>query len=105
MRNPMMYPENSMPILEGEVVQPSTPRHAVNALLASRSGSLMLQNAMMEAGHDRCRAILTQSALENIGALTFSATQLSQIAPQSSQHYTAILEAYAKQAAAQIERW
>lgn len=96
---------NNVPILEGEIVQSPASKRSINAMLTSHSGGLMLQNAMMEAGYDRCRALLTQSALENMGALTLLATRMSQIAPQSNRHYAAILEAYAKKTAEQIERW
>lgn len=96
---------NNVPTLEGEIVQSPASQRSINAMLASRSGGLMLQNAMMEAGYDRCRALLAQSALENIGALTLLATRMSQIAPQSNRHYAAILEAYTRKTAEQIERW
>lgn len=105
MMNAMSYPENNVPILEAEIVPSPASKRSINTMLTSRSGGLMLQNAMMEAGYDRCRALLTQSALENMGALTLMATRMSQIAPQSNRHYAAILEVYARKTTEQIERW
>lgn len=89
-----------------EEVIPSIPaRRSINSFLTSRAGSIMLQDAMLEVGHDRCRALLAQSALQNAGALAAMATRLCSIAPHGSEHYHAIVDAYARNAAEQIERW
>lgn len=91
--------------LVSEVVPSAPTRRNISALFASRAGSLMLQDAMLEAGHDRCRALLAQSALQNTGSIAAMATRLSSIAPMGSEHYQAIVDAYARNAAVQIERW
>lgn len=91
--------------LVSEVIPSAPTKRSLSALFASRAGSLMLQDAMLEAGHDRCRALLAQSALQNAGSLSAMATRLSSIAPQGSEHYRAIVDAYARNAAQQVERW
>ena len=50
-------------------------------------------------------ALLAQSALQNTGSIAAMATRLSSIAPMGSEHYQAIVDAYARNAAVQIERW
>jgi hypothetical protein len=91
--------------LVSEVVPSAPTRRSLSALFASRAGSLMLQDAMLEAGHDRCRALLAQSALQNTGSIAAMATRLSSIAPMGSEHYRSLLDAYAKGATEQLERW
>ena len=91
--------------LASEVIPSAPAKRSLSALFASRAGNLMLQDAMLEAGHDRCRALLAQSALQNTGSLAAMATRLSSIAPQGDEHYRAIVDAYARNAAMQVERW
>ncbi len=88
----------------GEIMESVPARRSINALLATNSGSIMLQNAMLEAGHDKCRAMMAQSVLEHTGTLTVLAARMAAIAPQSGEHYAAIIDAYARKAARQIER-
>lgn len=89
-----------------EEVIPSIPaRRSINSFLTSRAGNIMLQDAMLEVGHDRCRALLAQSALQNTGSLAAMAARLCNIAPHGSEHYRAIVDAYARNAAEQVERW
>lgn len=91
--------------LAREVIPSIPARRSISSILASRAGSIMLQDAMLEVGHDRCRALLAQSALQNTGSLAAMATRLSSIAPQGSEHYRAIVDAYARNATMQVERW
>lgn len=91
--------------LVSEVIPSAPAKRSLSALFASRAGNLMLQDAMLEAGHDRCRALLAQSALQNTGSLAAMAARLSSIAPQGGEHYRAIVDAYARNAAMQVERW
>lgn len=91
-------------VYEGEVIGSVPVRRSINALLATQSGSIMLQNAMLEAGHDKCRAMMAQSVLEHTGTLSVLAARMSAIAPQGREHYAAIIDAYARKAARQLER-
>lgn len=54
---------------------------------------------------DTVRAGLTFSALNNVGALVGTATQLMQVAPEGQVFYEAIVSAYAMGAANQIARF
>lgn len=106
MRNPNNYTDNLAQVVEEETREPAPVRYNVgHMLLTSRSGRLMLQDAMLEAGYDKCRALLTQSAMENTATLAAMTAQLSQVAPHASVYYTALLDAYARKAIEQVERW
>lgn len=102
----MRNTSNVTQIIDDEPVEPAPVRYNVgHMLLTSRSGRLMLQDAMLEAGYDKCRALLTQSAMENTATLAAMTAQLSQVAPHASIYYTALLDAYARKAVEEIERW
>lgn len=105
MRTPNSYTEDPSTILTGDIIEPSPMRRSLSMMLSFRSGSLMLQDAMLQAGNDHCRALLAQTALEHTGALAVMATRLSSIAPQGSQYYQEILAAYASRAIETVGRW
>lgn len=105
MRNKNNYTEDTTTILTGDIVEPSPAKRSLSLLLSSRSGSLMLQDAMLQAGNDHCRALLAQTAMEHAGALAVMAGRLNSIAPQGSQYYQAILAAYAEKAVEKVRRW
>lgn len=69
MRNKNNYTEGPTTILTGDVVEPSLMKRSLGMLLSSRSGSLMLQDAMLQAGNDHCHALLAKMAMEHTGAL------------------------------------
>lgn len=105
MRNNNHYTEEQAAILTGDIIEPSLAKRSLSLLLSSRSGSLMLQDAMLQAGSDHCRALLAQTAMEHAGTLAVMAGRLSSIAPQGSQYYQAILAAYAEKAVEKVRRW
>lgn len=105
MRNKNNYTGDPAAILANDVIEPSPAKRSLSMLLSSRSGSLMLQEAMLQAGNDHCRALLAQTALEHTGALAVMAGRLSSIAPQGNQYYQAILAAYAQKAVEKVGRW
>lgn len=105
MRNRNYHTEDPTAILASDVIEPSPAKRSLSMLLSSRSGSLMLQEAMLQAGNDHCRALLAQTALEHTGALAVMAGRLSSIAPQGNQYYQAILAAYAQKAVEKVGRW
>ena len=105
MRNKNRYTEDPTAILADDIIDPSPAKRSISLLLSSRSGSLMLQDAMLQAGNDHCRALLAQTALEHTGALAVMAGRLGTIAPQGSQYYQAILAAYAQKAVEKVGRW
>lgn len=105
MKHANSYPEGSSSILTGDIIEPSPMKHSLSLLLSSRSGCLMLQDAMLQAGNDHCRALLAQTALEHTGALAVMAGRLNSIAPQGGRYYQAVLEAYAEKAVEKVRRW
>jgi len=68
-------------------------------------GKLMLENAMLEASQNRCRALLAKNALEDTGAMALAVGRLTQMAPAGKEYYHKILRAYAETTAQQIEKW
>lgn len=105
MSNKNTYTEDPSTILTGDIIEPSPMKRSLSMLLSSRSGSLMLQDAMLQAGNDHCRALLAQTAMEHAGALAVMAGRLSKMAPQGSQYYPAVLAAYAEKAVENVRRW
>lgn len=105
MRNANSYTEAPAAILAGDVIEPSPARRSLGMLLSTHSGSMMLQEAMLQAGNDHCRALLAQTAMEHAGALAVMAGRLNSIAPHGSQYYQAVLAAYAEKSIEQIRRW
>lgn len=105
MKHKNSYTEAQAAVLTGEIVEPSPTRRSLGMLLSTHSGSLMLQEAMLQAGNDHCRALLAQTAMEHAGALAVMAGRLNSIAPHGSQYYQAVLAAYAEKSIEQIRRW
>lgn len=93
-------------IYETEVLDmvPQTPRSAYSPRTQRRASQIM-EEAYLAFGYDRCRAVLHRYALENIGALSMTAEQLSQLTPQAAEHYWRIVESYTNQATKDLERW
>lgn len=104
MKSQKNYNEGARPVYEGEVITSLPARKSINMLLSTRPGSIMLQNAMLEAGHDKCRAMMAQEVIEHVGTLTTIANRMSSLAPQSNEHYRDVIDAYARKAVRQIER-
>ena len=105
MRNTETYTEDGYEVYGGELVESIPAKRSLSTMLTSRAGSLMLQDAMLQAGNDHCRALLAQTALEHTGALAVMAGRLSSIAPQGSQYYQAVVAAYAEKAVEKVRRW
>lgn len=89
----------------GDVIDSFLTRRSIGGLLASKSTKLMLEDAMLEAGQNRCRALLAKNALEDTGAMAFMVGRLSHMAPAGREYYQKILKAYAETTARQIEEW
>lgn len=105
MRNKNNPAEDAADILTGDIIEPSPAKRSLGMLLSTRSGSMMLQEAMLQAGNDHCRALLAQTAMEHTGALAMMAGRLSSIAPHGRQYYQAVISAYAEKSIEQIRRW
>jgi len=55
--------------------------------------------------HENLRAALTNTALQNVGALSSLEEHLTQVAPSGAGRYQHIVDAYALGAAQRIARW
>lgn len=89
----------------GDVVDTIPTRRGIGGPLTPKSTKLMLENAMLEASQNRCRALLAKNALEDTGAMALAVGRLSQMAPAGKEYYHKILRAYAETTAQQIEKW
>lgn len=97
--------ESVVEAFSGDVVDSFPTRRGIGGLLAPKSTKLMLENAMLEASQNRCRALLAKNALEDTGAMALAVGRLSQMAPAGTEYYKKILRAYAETTAQQIEKW
>lgn len=105
MSNKNSSTEDATTILTGDIIEPSPAKRSLGMLLSTRSGSMMLQEAMLQAGNDHCRALLAQTAMEHTGALAMMAGRLSSIAPHGRQYYQEVIAAYAEKSISQIRRF
>ncbi len=60
---------------------------------------------MVKEAHEQVRAILANTALENVGALSALEAHLINIAPLGEARYKHIVDAYAMGAAREITKW
>ena len=65
----------------------------------------MLQSAIVQATHEQLRALLTKSALDNVGALSAYEAHLQDVAPLGSARYKAINDVFALSAVMRLARW
>jgi hypothetical protein len=72
---------------------------------ARRENGEMVKRTLVTATHEQGRALLTNMALENVGALSALENHLTQIAPQGAERYRHIVDAYALGAAQKIAGW
>jgi hypothetical protein len=70
-----------------------------------RDGSETIKNTMLAVMHEQGRATLTNTALENLGALSALEEHLRQVVPSGAARYKHIVDAYALGAAQKIARW
>jgi hypothetical protein len=72
---------------------------------AKRETGEIVKRTLVAATHEQGRALLTNMALENVGALSALENHLTQIAPQGAERYRHIVDAYALGAAQKIAGW
>ena len=70
-----------------------------------REGSEVVKKILVSTIHEQGRALLTKTALENVGALSALEDHLFSIAPLGQERYRQILDAYAFGAVQKILRW
>ena len=104
------YPGEPDIYVEAEYTNLVKPQpHRKGLCLRPRSVSSMMgdvmEEAMVEATHDRCRALLAKAGMEHTAALSMMEMQFSNITPQGTLRYAEIVDAYAKRAADKVRRW
>lgn len=72
---------------------------------ASREIERVQAQALIADTREQGRALLTNTALQNVGALTALEQHLIQVAPLGEARYKHIVDAYAMGAAQAISRW
>jgi len=65
----------------------------------------VVANGLAANAREQVRALLTQTALQNVGALSAIEAHLITVAPLGSPRYQSIVDAYAIGAAQMIMRW
>ena len=70
-----------------------------------RETSEMVKRTVVAATHEQGRAVLTNMALENVGALSALEQHLCDVAPSGAERYRHIVDAYALGAAQKIAGW
>lgn len=71
----------------------------------AREVERVVGKAIVTDTHEQGRALLTNSALQNVGALSALEAHLLQVAPLGEARYKHIVDAYAMGAAQAISRW
>jgi len=72
---------------------------------ATREIERVVTQGLVTNTREQVRALLTNTALQNVGALSALEEHLNQIAPQGAARYEHIVDAYALGAAQTIARW
>lgn len=71
----------------------------------SREVERVVSKAIVADAYEQGRALVTGTALQNVGALTAMEQHLIQIAPLGEERYRAIVDGYAMGAARSLARW
>lgn len=70
-----------------------------------RTGGTLAEDIRGDAEMASFRALLTEFSLSRLGYLSAMEQQLSHLTPEAAERYQALVDAYARQAVKQIERW
>ena len=82
---------------------PPTP--ITSTWLATRDSRQLSRRVDSSITHEHYRALLTQTALNNIAALSTLEARLCEVAPYGEARYKAIVDSYTLSAAKKIVRW
>jgi hypothetical protein len=72
---------------------------------AKKELGLATKQTMVAAVHEQGRALLTNMALESVGALTSLEEHLCEVAPSGAHRYRHIVDAYTMGVAQRIAQW
>ena len=73
--------------------------------LSTRESKQLARSADSKITHEHYRAMLTQTALTNVAALSTLESHLCETAPWGQEHYRKIMNAYTHSAAMKIVEW
>ena len=94
--------------LQGDVFQLPASMSKINGVTkwaVQRETNEVIRQTVVSNVHEQGRALLTHTALENLGALSSLEEQLCELAPSGAERYRHIVDAYAMGAAKKIMRW
>ena len=84
--------------------RPFSPAAILAGCAASASSSLAMRTAAALAVQEQCRAMLAQTALQGVAALSSLEAHLQLVAPTGSERYRTILDAYSVALAMRMAR-
>jgi hypothetical protein len=70
-----------------------------------RDGGEIIKDAVLSMMYEQARATLTNTALQNVGALSALEDHLRNVSPSGAGRYKALVDAYALGAMRRIARW
>jgi len=86
-----------------------TPAPSGAGCLLPRRTSVMVGKVMEEAAvlvaHDHCLTLLAKAGMEHTAVLSMMEQQFSSMAPQGTERYREIVDAYTQRAADKIRGW
>jgi len=65
----------------------------------------VMEEAAVLATHDHCLALLAKAGMEHTAVLSMMEQQFSSVAPQGTERYREIVDAYTQRAADKIRGW
>ena len=74
-------------------------------LALQREGNEIIKDLILAGVREQGRAMLTKTALDNVGSLSALEAYLSEIAPTGRARYKHLIDIYAMRAANSIARW
>lgn len=95
-------------LMQGDVFGTQTNISKLNGVTKwaiQREGNEIVKQTIVANIHEQGRALLTHTALENLGALSSLEEQLTELAPSGAERYRHIVDAYAMGAAKKLMRW
>lgn len=93
------------PVMGGQLTRAEQHDRAEITRHARRVLDRVAVDSAVAVASEQARALLTEEALLNVGALSALETHLIQIAPLGAPRYQAIVDGYALGAAQAIGRW
>jgi len=94
--------------LQGDVFQLPASMSKISGVTkwaVQRETNEVIRQTVVSNVHEQGRALLTHTALENLGALSSLEEQLCELAPSGAERYRHIVDSYAMGAAKKIMRW